>query len=448
MVNDLTTGSPSKTLLAFSAPLLLSAAFQQFYNMADSVIAGKFVGKDALAAIGASFPVTIIIVAIAVGMNTGSSVIISQFFGSKKISQLKSSVYTSIITAFVMAIILTLFGVFLSGFMLRALKTPADIFNGAKVYLDIYIFGLFSLIMYNVCTGVFTAIGDSKTPLYFLICSSVGNVFIDIFMVVKLNMGIAGLAWATFIAQTIAAVLAFLVLLKRMSYFKTNEKVDIFSLKLLKKLSVVAVPSILQQSFVSVGNLFIQVLVNSFGSDVMAGYSAAIKLNTFAIVCITTLSSGVSSFSAQNYGAGRMDRVKMGFNAGLKMLFVVAVFVTVIYFFMASALMGFFVNPNEISVMNTGKMFMRIVSPFYIVVGTKLMSDSVLRGTGKMNAFMISTFSDLILRVLLSFILVKFFDETGIWLSWPFGWIVGAGVSLLFYKKYIFNVNTKNMEGI
>ena len=209
MIKDLTAGSPSKTLIMFSAPLLVSAAFQQFYNMADSIIAGKFVGKDALAAIGASFPVTMIIIAIAVGLNTGCSVVISQLFGSKKIERMKSAIYTALVTAVVVGIVLTVLGVAFCSFMLNALNTPADIFEGAKTYLNIYIFGLFSLLMYNICNGVFTALGDSKTPLYFLVVSSVGNVFLDIFMVTALNMGIAGLAWATFIAQTIAAVFAF-----------------------------------------------------------------------------------------------------------------------------------------------------------------------------------------------------------------------------------------------
>ena len=292
MNKDLTVGSPGRTLLAFSAPLLVSAAFQQFYNMADSIVAGKFVGKDAIAAIGASFPVTMIIMAIAVGLNTGCAVIISQLFGSKKINAMKSAVYTSLISALVMAAALAAFGLVFSSFMLKALNTPADIFEGAKTYLDIYIFGLFSLIMYNISNGVFAALGDSRTPLYFLVCSSIGNVFLDIFMVVKLDMGIAGLAWATFIAQTIAAVLAVAVLMRRVNSFKTDDKPKAFSFGIFKRLMTVAVPSVLQQSFVSVGNLFIQALVNSFGSDVIAGYSAAIKLNTFALVCITTLASG------------------------------------------------------------------------------------------------------------------------------------------------------------
>lgn len=212
MIKDLTTGSPGKTLLAFSAPLLVSAAFQQFYNMADSIIAGKFVGTDALAAIGASYPVTMIIMAIAVGLNTGCSVIISQYFGSKKISAMKSAVYTSLVTALVMAAALTLFGVIFSSFMLNALNTPQNIFDGAKTYLDIYIFGLFSLIMYNICTGVFAALGDSKTPLYFLVCSSIVNVFLDIFMVVSLDMGYCRFGMGYIYSSVGSGALAFVVL--------------------------------------------------------------------------------------------------------------------------------------------------------------------------------------------------------------------------------------------
>lgn len=437
MIKDLTTGSPGKTLLAFSAPLLISAAFQQFYNMADSIIAGKFVGTDALAAIGASYPVTTIIIAIAVGLNTGCSVIISQYFGSKKIKAMKSAVYTSLVTALVVAAVLTILGIIFSSFMLSALNTPENIFAGAKTYLDIYIFGLFSLVIYNICTGVFAALGDSKTPLYFLVCSSIGNVFLDIFMVVSLDMGIAGLAWATFIAQSIAALLAFVVLMQRVSLFKTEEKAKIFSGNIFKRLMSVAIPSILQQSFVSVGTLFIQALVNGFGSDVIAGYSAAIKLNTFAVVCVTTLGSGISSFSAQNYGAGRMDRVHQGFKAGLKMMTTITATMAIISVVFAHQLMTLFVDPGESAVIHVGIMFLRIVAPFYVIVGIKVLSDGTIRGTGKMVAFMVSTFTDLILRVVLSYIFVIFIEETGIWLSWPVGWTAGMIVSLIFYKVYV-----------
>lgn len=438
MTKDLTTGSPGKTLLEFSAPLLVCAIFQQFYSMADSAIAGRFVGKEALAAIGASYPVTMIIMAVAIGLNTGCSVIISQLFGSKKMKSMKTAVFTSLISSFVMAVLLTIFCILFSSSMLLALNTPKDIFSGARVYLDIYIFGLFSLIIYNICTGIFAALGDSKMPLYFLICSSIGNVFLDIFMVTKLNMGIAGLAWATFIAQTAAALLALAVLMKRVHNIKTDEKPEIFSLNIFKRLMTVAVPSILQQSFVSVGNLFIQALINSYGSDVIAGYSAAIKLNTFAIVSITTLGSGVSSFAAQNYGAGLMDRVRLGFKAGMKMVAAVAIVITAFYMGISSMLMGFFIDLNEVKAVDVGITFLRIVSPFYVVVGIKILSDSILRGTGKMFAFMFSTFTDLILRVILSYILAAIIGtETGVWLSWPVGWSFGTIVSLIFYKKYV-----------
>ena len=441
MVKDLTRGAPSKTLIMFSAPLLVSAAFQQFYNMADSVIAGRFVGKDALAAIGASFPVTMIIIAIAVGLNTGCSVVISQLFGSRKMLRMKCAVYTALVMSVAVGIVLTALGILFSSAMLYALNTPADIFEEAGIYLNIYIFGLFSLLIYNICNGVFAALGDSKTPLYFLVVSSIGNVFLDIFMVTTLDMGIAGLAWATFIAQSAAAVLAFAVLMKRMKEFKTG-KVPIFSGTLLKMLLKISIPSILQQSFVSVGNLFIQALVNSYGADVIAGYSAAIKLNTFVTVCITTLGSGVSNFAAQNYGAGKMDRVRAGFKAGVGLMAVVALIITAVYMIFAAYLMGFFVDIAEKRVVDVGVDFMRIVAPFYIVVGVKIISDGTLRGTGQMAPFMVSTFTDLLLRVGLSFVLVNFFNEVGIWLSWPFGWILGALVSLVFYKLCVYSKNT------
>lgn len=445
MIKDLTEGSPSKTLFMYSVPLLLSAAFQQFYNMADSIIAGKFAGTKALAAVGASYPITMIIIAVAVGLNTGCSVVISQFFGSKKIERMRTGIYTALISAAVISVIMIAVCFMLSSFSLKLLNTPQDIFSDALVYLNIYIFGVFFLVIYNISNGIFAALGDSRTPLYFLICSSLGNIFLDLLFVIKFHMGVAGVAWATFIAQGIAAFFAFIVLMKRIRIFGT-EKVPVFSFTMLRNLSYVAIPSILQQSLVSVGNLFIQAMVNSYGADVIAAYSSAIRLNTFALVSMTTLSGGVSSFSAQNYGAGKTVRIHDGFKAALKMMSVFSVLISILCFVFSKSLIGLFVESGETNVINIGSAFLRIIVPFYIFVDAKILSDGVLRGTENMLAFMVSTFTDLVLRVVISFALMHYFNETGIWLSWPIGWVIGTGVSLLFYKLQVMPIVRKKVS--
>ena len=325
MIKDLTEGNPQKVLWQFTIPMFISVIFQQLYNIADSVIAGKFAGEDALAAVGASYPITMIFMAIAVGSNVGCAVVISQFFGAKEYGKMKTAVFTTLISSVVLSIVLMAAGLLGTRGLMEMIRTPENIFADGALYLKIYVGGFLFLFLYNVATGIFTSLGDSKTPLYFLIGSSLGNIVLDIWFVAGFQWGVAGVAWATFIAQGIACVLALLTLVKRLQTVETAEKYDIFSLSMLKKISMIAVPSILQQSFVSVGNIFIQSLVNSFGSSVIAGYSAAIKLNTFSITCFTTLGNGVSSFTAQNLGAGKVDRARKGLSAGIKMGLLTAV---------------------------------------------------------------------------------------------------------------------------
>ncbi|MEG1292058.1 MAG: MATE family efflux transporter, partial [Lachnospiraceae bacterium] len=308
MVKDMTKGEPGKVLLGFTLPMLGSVVFQQLYNIVDSVVAGKCIGPNALAAVGSSYPITMIFVAIALGCNVGCSVLISQLFGAKKLEDMKTALYTSLLAALVLSIILTAIGFFGCGEMLRLLQTPKNIFVDSALYLKIYTAGLVFVFLYNICNGIFTALGDSTTPFLFLVISSLANIVLDLVFVICFHMGVSGVAWATFIAQGVAAIAAFIVLLKRIKMIPT-EKYQLFSLKMLQKIAWLSIPSILQQSFVSVGNLFIQSMVNSYGSVVIAGYSGAIKLNTFAITSFGTLATSLSNFTAQNIGAGKTERV-------------------------------------------------------------------------------------------------------------------------------------------
>ncbi len=439
MVKDLTKEAVTPLLLKFSVPLLISVIFQQLYSIADSVIAGNFINKDALAAIGASYPITMIYLAIGTGMNIGCSVVISTFFGAKDNRNMKTAVFTSLISTLVLAVALSIFGLLTSGALLNLLKTEQLVFDDAKAYLNIYVLGMVFMLMYNICTGIFTSLGDSRTPLYFLIGSSVGNILLDILFVVVFQMGVPGTAWATFICQAICAVLAFIVLMKRISAIEC-EKFRYFEWSMLGRISRLSVPSILQQSFVSVGNLFIQGLVNSCGIDVMAGYSSAIKLNTFAVTCFSTVGNSVSSFSAQNIGAMQFERVKKGYKVGAMLAAGIAVMFSLCYVIFAEQLIYIFMDSadaDNIAAAEAGMHFLTIVSPFFLTVGLKLNSDGVLRGCGNVTAFMITTFSDLILRVLVAFILCPVYGATGIWLSWPIGWFISSVISnVLFFRHY------------
>ena len=433
---DLTVGKPSTVLWKFCLPLFGSIIFQQLYNIADSWVAGKFISQNALAAVGNSYEITLIFIAFAFGCNMGCSVVVSQLFGAKEYGKMKTAVYTSMLTSAVICAVLMLVGLLGSDSLLGLINTPEEVFADSKLYLDIYVWGLPFVFFYNIATGVFSALGDSKTPFLFLAASSLSNIGMDILFVEAFDMGVAGVAWATFLCQGVSCVLAVVVVMLRLQKISTNGKVEMFSGELLKRFIVIAVPSTLQQSFISIGNIMIQSVINGFGTDVMAGYSAAVKMNNLVITSFTTLGNGISNFAAQNIGAGKMDRIKAGFVAGLKLVWLLCAPILMLYFLWGRGLMGFFVEePTELA-LDTGVMFLRILSPFYFVVSTKLVTDGILRGAGWMKQFMIATFSDLVLRVALGYILsVTALGATGIWCAWPIGWVVGTSLSLLFYRK-------------
>ena len=432
---DLTVGNPQTVLWKFCLPMFGSIIFQQLYNIADSLVAGRFIGENALAAVGNSYNVTLIFLAFAFGCNIGCSVIVSQFFGAKDYSRMKTAVYTTLISSAVLCAVLMLLGFLFCDPLLAQMKTQPEIMADSALYMDIYILGLPFLFFYNIATGIFSALGDSKTPFYFLAASSTSNIVVDILFVKCLHMGIAGVAWATFLCQGISCILSVILVLKRLAAIHAEQKAELFSPALLKKLAVIAIPSILQQSFISVGNIFIQSVINSFGISVTAGYSAAVKLNNLVITSFTTLGNGVSNFTAQNIGAGIPDRVKSGLRAGLKLVWCISVPIVLLYICFGQYLLLLFMDSSSAEALLTGKQFLWILSPFYFVVSAKLVTDGVLRGAGAMKAFMAATFTDLILRVILAFVFSSLFGAVGIWCAWPIGWTIATGLSMYFYKR-------------
>ena len=435
MNKDLTQGNPQTVLWRFCLPMFGSIIFQQLYNIADSLVAGKFIGENALAAIGNSYNVTLVFIAFAFGCNIGCSVIVSQFFGAKDYAKMKTAVYTTLISSTILCAILMLLGFLFCDTLLAQMRTQPEILSDSALYMDIYILGLPFLFFYNIATGIFSALGDSKTPFYFLAFSSISNIAVDILFVKWFHMGIAGIAWATFLCQGISCILSLILILKRLSQIKIAKKAALFSSALLKKLAVIAIPSILQQSFISVGNIFIQSVINSFGISVTAGYSAAVKLNNLVITSFTTLGNGVSNFTAQNIGAGFPARVKNGLHAGLKLVWFICIPIVILYTCLGKYLLLLFMDSSSSEALLTGKQFLWILSPFYFVVSAKLVADGVLRGAGAMKPFMVATFTDLILRVVLAFLFSNWFGAIGIWCAWPIGWAIATAMSFYFYKQ-------------
>lgn len=436
MNRDLTDGKPESVLWRFCLPLFGSIVFQQLYNIADSFVAGKFIGEAALAAVGNGYEITLIFIAFAFGCNIGCSVIVSQLFGAKKYAELKTSVYTSFIASAVICAVLVTAGIILCPQLLSLIHTPEDIFADSMLYLNIYIWSFPFVLFYNIATGIFSALGDSKTPFIFLAVSSSANIAADILFVTAFGMGVDGVAWATFICQCVSCLLALLFVFRRLASIKSESRVNIFSWRLLGKIAGVAVPSIAQQSFISVGNIVIQSIINTFGSSVIAGYSAAIKLNNLVITSLSTVGNGISNYTAQNLGAGKINRIREGFRAGLKIAWIICIPIILLYLITGNYLIYMFMPSPTGTAIDVGVTFLRIVSPFYILSTVILISNGTLRGIGLMSRFMTSTFSDLILRVSLAKLLSMKFGSTGIWLAWPIGWLAASVISVLFYISW------------
>lgn len=436
MNKDLTVGEPNKILWQFCLPLFGSIIFQQLYNIADSLVAGKFIGENALAAVGNSYEITLIFIAFAFGCNMGCSVIVSQLFGAKDYSKLKTAVSTACIFSAVICATLMLIGILGCNPLLRLIRTPEELLADSKLYLDIYVWGLPFVFFYNIATGIFSALGDSKTPFYFLAVSSTSNIAVDILFVKAFHMGVAGVAWATFLCQGVSCILAVLTVWIRLQKIPCQKKPTLFDGSLLKKIVIIAIPSILQQSFISIGNILIQSVINGFGASVMAGYSAAVKLNNLVITSFTTIGNGISNFAAQNLGAGKYSRLKDGFRAGIKMVWCLCIPFCALYLFLGKYLLLLFMEGNATAAIQTGRQFMWILSPFYFVVSAKLIADGILRGISAMRQFMTATFTDLVLRVVLAFFLSDLTQSAiGIWCAWPVGWVIATTISIFFYRR-------------
>ena len=385
MTTDLTVGKPSQKLFWFSIPLLLSVAFQQLYQMADSIIVGRFAetveaGELALAAVGASYPITQLFVAVATGINIGTGVLVSQLFGAKRYLRMKTAISTALLTTTAVALLLTLIGAIGTTGIMNALSTPENIFADGSLYLRVYVFGLLFLFIYNVCTGIFNAMGDSRTPLFLLILSSVGNVILDVVFVAMLHWGVAGVAWATFIAQGASGVFAFFLLMRRVRTFDTGHHFILFAPEMLRRLTNYAIPSIAQQSFVSVGNLIIQYYVNLCGPTVIAGFSVANRINMFALTCCMSFASGLSSYVAQNIGARKYHNLDRVIRNCLLCVVVTGLVLGGGAALAGNQLLRFY--SSDTAVIATGAERLRLICGFYLLCGIMDVLASSLRGLG------------------------------------------------------------------
>lgn len=437
MVKNLTEGKPLKLLFFFALPMVIGNFFQQLYNMVDSMVVGKFVGEDALAAVGSSFPVVFLAVAIAAGLSMGCTVVISQLFGAGQIREMKTTISTALIALGVIGLAIMAAGELASGPLLKLLGTDADIMADSLTYLRIYFGGAVFLFLYNTLNGIYNALGDSNTPLKFLMVSALTNIGLDLLFVIRFHMGVAGVAWATLIAQGLCAVVSFFVLIKRMKDMESepaaaDKKFAFFEANAARRIARVGVPSMLQQSIVSLSMMFMQGLVNSYGKVFVAGYTAATKIDTLAMMPNMNFSNAMSSYTAQNIGAGKDKRVVQGYKACLLMVLIFSLIITGIIYLFGPQLLSLFLNSgSEGSAMGYGLRYMKTVSVFYVLMGLMFVGNGLLRGAGDMGAFMLSSMSNLFSRVAIAYLLAHFIGSSAIWWSIPIGWGIGAIFSFI-----------------
>ena len=436
----LITDAPLKALTVFAMPMIFGSFFQQVYNMADSIIVGQFVGSSALAAVGACAALTNVFICVALGAGVGAGVLVSRYFGARDYSKMKTIVSTSLISFLILSILLGVFGFCFSHSMMSLLQTPADILEEAVLYLRVYFVGFPFLFMYNILSTMFTSIGESKIPLIFLIFSS---IFMDLWMVAGLGLGVFGAALATLIAQGISAVFSLSIFFCRMRRYKSH--FNWFDRQELHSMLQIAVPSVLQQSTVSIGMMIVQAVVNPFGTQALAGYAATMRVeNVFSLIFVS-IGNAVSPYVSQNLGAKKIERIKKGYHAALVLDICFAVLAFIVIETLHTQISSLFLGKDGTALAyQVSGDYMRWLGCFFIFMGIKMATDGVLRGLGIMRPFLIANMVNLAIRLSVALIFAPRFGIAFVWLAVPVGWLANYLISYVAlrrsYDKVTFNV--------
>ncbi len=430
----LITDTPFKALTVFAMPMILGGFFQQVYNMADSIIVGQLVGYSALAAVGACAALTNVFVCVALGAGVGAGVLVSRYFGAKDYGKMKTIVSTSMISFFILSVVLGALGFCFSRPMMRLLQTPADILDNAVLYLRVYFAGFPFLFMYNILSTMFNSIGESKIPLGLLFFSSVLNIFLDFWMVAGLGLGVFGAALATLIAQGISAVFSLAVFLYRMRKYKSG--FDRFDGGELRSMLKIAVPSILQQSTVSIGMMIVQSVVNPFGTQALAGYAATMRVeNVFSLIFVS-IGNAVSPYVSQNLGAGKIRRIKKGYHAALVLDACFAILAFLVIEFLHEPIAALFLGKDGTALAyQVAGDYMKWLGYFFIFMGIKMATDGVLRGLGVMKPFLIANMVNLAIRLFVALVFAPRFGIAFVWLAVPVGWLVNFLISYAALRR-------------
>jgi putative MATE family efflux protein len=434
-MRDLTKGDEATTLITFALPMLLGNVFQQFYNMVDSFVVGRFVSTNALAAVGVSFPVIFLLVALIMGITMGSSVLISQFFGARDRERLASTISTSYLFLFGAGIFMSVIGFFSVPFILNILAVPPEIYSEARSYMSIILGGMLITFGYNGVSAMLRGIGDSKTPLYLLIAASLMNVVLDLVFVIVFHWGVAGAAWATLISQAFSFITAMVIFNRTESHMKVELKKLSWNKEIFGNMIKIGLPTGIQQTLVSLGMMMLTRIVNEFGPSTMAAYTAAARIDSFASMPAMNLSQALMTFTGQNMGAGKTERVKKGHRAAIIMNIVISLSITLLVTLAGHWLIGIFTTDSV--VIDIGARYLLIVGFFYIIFGNMFINNGVMRGAGDVFIPMISSLLALwIVRIPCALLFTKVFGmgSDGIWWSIPAGWFIGFVFTTWYYR--------------
>ena len=432
-MKDLTVGKEGRLILNFALPMLLGNVFQQLYNVVDSIIVGKVLGKEALAAVGASFPLIFTLISLVVGIAMGATIIVSQYYGARKMDQVKKTVDTLNIFMFFAAIILMFVGIYSGEYIFKMISLPDEVIPLAVDYFTVYSFGYVFFFGFQGMSAILRGLGDSRTPVYFLVASTLVNIALDLIFVLGLGWGVKGVAAATIIAQAGAFFTLVFYIDRYHSFLDFSPFKMKFDREIFKKSIKIGLPSGIQHTFVAVGFLALYRIVNMFGTPTIAAYTIAMRIDSFAVLPAMNFSAAITSFTGQNIGANKMHRLSNGLKSSLKMMTVVSVSITVLAILFARPIVSLFTNEKE--VVDIGIHYLYIVSPFYFVFSAMFVVMGLLRGAGDTITSMIITIISLwLIRIPASYILSIKFGSIGIWWGIPVAWIIGLTVSFFYYK--------------
>ena len=433
-MRDLTTGKEGKLIFQFAAPMLLGNVFQQLFSVVDSIVVGNFVGKEALAAVGASFPIIFVMVSMIIGIVMGTTIVISQFFGARDFAKVKRAIDTMYVYSFIAGTISTIAGLIFAEPLLRLLGLPEEIMPQATQYLRIYFSGIIIFFGYNGTSAVLRGLGDSKTPLYFLVIATVANIFLDLLFVAVFKWGVAGAAFATLLANGFAFTLAIYWLNKTHKLIRFAIKGLHFDREIFRQSIRIGLPTGIQQTLVALSGLALMGIVNTFGTNVIAGFSVASRLDALATVPAMSFSQALSTFVGQNIGANKTERIKTGLISTVKMSGFVTIVTTVFIVLFGHLMMSLFTKDPD--VIRLGSQYLTIVSIFYILFTMMFIYNGVMRGAGDtLIPMFFSLLSLWIIRIPMAYFLSGKIGATGIWWAIPTGWMVGLILSFLYYKS-------------